>query len=111
MRHAVVRRVALGVSGLLVSVALLFAWAVRLGTDTPAQPPDRLSSSAVADEGRRLFESRCRSCHDEADMRRVVRDAPDPGAARREMLAFLEHHGHCSSEERGPIVDFLRQGP
>lgn len=99
MRHVIVTRVTLLVFVLFLAAAGLFAWITAPArTGDPARP-------ATGEDGGRLFESHCASCHDAGSLR------PGAGAldaaGRRSLERFLENHGTATSDEDRRIVEYL----
>jgi hypothetical protein len=99
MKHVVVTRVSLALGAVFVTAACVFAWLANRPAPRPAPP----AASMVA----QLFESRCASCHSVEEMLRVLREAPDPQAKRRELETFLTSHGEATAEEDRAILDYL----
>ena len=106
MRGHLLRLTILGIVGLMVAAMVIVVW-IRSPKPLDKTSTHALSLNARAVHGKALFESRCASCHSVEQGAAPLLEAEDRGVARKRLLVFLERHGHSSSAENPPIVDFL----
>lgn len=106
MRGHLLRLKILGIVALMVAAMVIVVW-IRSPKPLDKTSTQALSLNARAVHGKALFESRCASCHSVEQRAAPLLEAADRGVARKQLLVFLEGHGHSSSAENPPIVDFL----
>jgi hypothetical protein len=107
MTHTVVRRVTLGLCGVFLLAAWIFAWIAN-------RPPTGSSSgSSVAPvraadpSAAALFATKCGSCHTQAELLRVIRTAPDRAAKLDELESFLTMHASATGAEDRVVLSYL----
>jgi hypothetical protein len=101
MGHVQIRRLALGLSGMLALAALGFGWLVSRDTGSPA-PADSTAQAA--------FARRCAGCHELAELRAGIRRSGDSTADASALAALLAEHGDASVEEQARLVTLLLGG-
>jgi len=106
MRHLLVTRLVL----LLVAMSLVAVWLFTRLTGPDAEPAPvalAVTSAAAPPDVARLFEQRCGSCHDTADLVADLAAAPARDARAGEWKLFVADHVDTSAAEAAALVDYL----
>jgi hypothetical protein len=109
MQHHIIIRAAVGLTAVLLVVALAFAWATtfreaRLAAQEAAAGPAEPAYDAQAAAGR--YEERCSMCHERSELDAWVMALPADGVEQG-VFEFLAGHGKAPQRENRLIARYL----